>query len=84
MRLNAKQRATTDEEIEIIMKHEPSHQALANDEAPTTRLTPISEEVDAVERSGDTIDPPPPSVEASPIISVDVDSRFCVGFTESA
>ena len=68
------------------MSHDPGHQVLANDEdAPTTRLTRISEDddKDAIDRLDETLDGPSfAPVEGKPIISVDAEASLSVAFVE--
>ena len=67
------------------MKDEPIDHLRANDELPTTRLPRIPESIDVVDdRSEQPIDEPSSSmVEVRRVLSVDSDSSFSIGFTES-
>jgi hypothetical protein len=66
------------------MNPEQLQAAPANDEPPTTRLRPISDDddVDAVDRSehdaGES-----PVVRATPVINLDADSSFSVGSNDT-
>jgi hypothetical protein len=69
------------------MKHEPIHHAPAQDEPPTTRLRPISDDIDVagVEPSEDSADECSSGpIEATAVVSIDSESSYCVGFTERA
>ena len=69
------------------MNHEPTHQAPTRDEAPTTKLRTVSDDIDVAgdDRSEESADEPSfCPVEAREVISIDSESSYCVGFTESA
>jgi hypothetical protein len=67
------------------MNHQPIHQAPANDEAPTTRLRPIADDIDGVDASEESADlPSSPPIDARPVIDLDGDSCYSVGFTETS
>ena len=69
------------------MKHVPIHQAPTQDEPPTTRLRPVSDDIDVagVERSEESADECSSGpIEATAVVSIDSESSYCVGFTESA
>ena len=69
------------------MKREPIDHLRANDELPTTRLPrlPESESIDVVDdRSEEPCGAPSAAmVDVRPVLSVDSDSSFSIGFSES-
>ena len=67
------------------MKDEPVDHLRANDEQPTTRLPRIPESIDVVDdRSEQPIGEPSSSmVDVRPVLSIDSDSSFSIGLTES-
>lgn len=68
------------------MNREPIHHAPAHDDAPTTRLRriPDDDDIDAVGRTDESSDESSSAlVEPAPVIGLDAESSFSVGFNET-